>query len=111
LNSISIKTILLVVACGFASTILAGPSLADEKIKQNGQGMPFLPVSAGSGRPIKDKWAVVVGVSKFKDPANKCPFGAKNARDFADYLVHEAHFAPDHVHLLLDDQATRVNIM
>jgi tetratricopeptide (TPR) repeat protein len=63
------------------------------------------------GRPVQDKWAVVVGISNFKDEAINLKYAAKDATDFANYLVHEAHFAPDHVRLLVDGQATRENIV
>lgn len=62
-------------------------------------------------RPIKDKWALVIGVSKFQDPTINLKFAAKDAQDFSQYLVKEAKFAPDHVRLLTDEQATRENIL
>lgn len=62
-------------------------------------------------RPIKDKWALVVGISKFKDPSINLKYAAKDAADFADFLVKEAHFAPDHVRLLTNEKATREEIM
>ncbi len=63
-------------------------------------------------RPIKDKWAVIIGVSQFADkriPTLKYP--AKDARDFANFLVSKANFAKDHVLLLTDAQATKVRIL
>lgn len=63
-------------------------------------------------RPIKDKWAVIIGVSQFADkriPTLKYP--AKDAQDFANYLVSKANFARDHVLLLKDSQATKVRIL
>lgn len=57
--------------------------------------------------PIRDKWALVVGISEFQDkriPTLK--YAAKDARDFRDFLVKEANFAPDHVRLLLNEKAT-----
>jgi tetratricopeptide (TPR) repeat protein len=62
-------------------------------------------------RKVRDKWALVVGISQFADPAINLKYAAKDARDFADYLVKEAHFSPDHVRLLLDEKATRENIL
>jgi tetratricopeptide (TPR) repeat protein len=62
-------------------------------------------------RPVKDKWALVVGISNFKDPAINLKYAAKDATDFRNYLVNDAHFAPDHVRLLVDNQATRENII
>ena len=64
-----------------------------------------------ANRPIKDKWAIVVGVSKFARPALNLRNADKDARDFYDYLVKEANFAPDHVKLLVDEKATRANIL
>lgn len=40
---------------------------------------------------VADKWALVIGVSKFKDPAVKLKYASKDAKDFYDYLVNEAH--------------------
>lgn len=62
-------------------------------------------------RPIKDKWALVIGISKFADSSINLKYAAKDAQDFRNYLVKEAKFAPDHVRLLLDEQATRENIL
>lgn len=68
----------------------------------------------GSGEPIGDKWAVVIGISKFADgriPSLK--YASKDARDFYDYLVDEngGKFKKDHVKLLLNEDATKINIM
>lgn len=62
-------------------------------------------------RPIKDKWALVIGISKFKDSTINLQYAAKDATDFADYLVKEANFAPDHVRLLTNEKATREQIL
>lgn len=62
-------------------------------------------------RPVRDKWALVVGISKFQDPAQNLEFPAKDAEDFATYLVREAGFAPDHVKLLLNSAATEKRIL
>ena len=62
-------------------------------------------------RPIKDKWALVIGVSKFADSSINLKYAAKDAQDFKEYLIKEAKFAPDHVRLLTDEQATRENIL
>ncbi|HEY9684825.1 MAG TPA: caspase family protein [Oculatellaceae cyanobacterium] len=62
-------------------------------------------------RPIKDKWALVVGISKFKNDQLNLRYPSKDAKDFYDYLVSKENFAPDHVKLLTDKQATRKNIM
>lgn len=62
--------------------------------------------------PVADKWALVVGVSQYKNPAiSPLSYAAKDASDFADYLVKEAHFAPDHVKVLCNEKATQKQIL
>lgn len=71
-----------------------------------------VPTAAEINRPIRDKWALVVGVSKFQN--NTVPtlrYAAKDARDFRNFLVNEANFAPDHVRLLLDEDATQRRVV
>ncbi|HEY9787539.1 MAG TPA: tetratricopeptide repeat protein [Candidatus Obscuribacterales bacterium] len=62
-------------------------------------------------RPIKDKWAVVIGISNFKDSQLNLRYAAKDAVDFKNYLTNNANFKPDHVKLLLNSEATRENIV
>lgn len=64
----------------------------------------------GSNASVHDKWALVIGISNFKDTDLNLKFAAKDATDFKNYLINEANFAPDHVKLLLDQDATRQNI-
>jgi hypothetical protein len=61
--------------------------------------------------PIEDKWAFVVGISKFQLPSINLNYPAKDAKDLADYLVKEANFAPDHVKVLVNEQATKERVM
>ncbi len=61
-----------------------------------------------TSRPVRDKWAVVVGLTQFANP--KIPrlrFATDDAKAFYQYLTGEANFAPDHVRLLLNDKATQ----
>lgn len=62
-------------------------------------------------RPVRDKWAVIIGISKFQDEKLNLNYPAKDATDFYNYLVKEANFAPDHVKLLTNEQATRGRIL
>jgi hypothetical protein len=70
---------------------------------------PAPPVESDS--VIPDKWAVVIGVSNFKNPLLNLKYPAKDAQDFAHFLTQEAHFSADHVRLLIDGQATRDKIL
>lgn len=70
------------------------------------------PTAANQSEPVHDKWAIVVGISKFEKPSVPAlKYSAKDARDFYDYLIKEANFAPDHVRLILDEKATRRRIL
>ncbi len=62
-------------------------------------------------RPIHDKWALIIGISKFKDNTLNLKYSAKDAQDFADFLVKEGNFASNHVKVLVDEKATRENIL
>lgn len=62
-------------------------------------------------RPIADKWALVVGISNFKNPEYNLKFAAKDASDFYNYLIKEGNFKPDHVLVLLNEAATKENIL
>ncbi|HMO24351.1 MAG TPA: caspase family protein, partial [Candidatus Melainabacteria bacterium] len=46
-------------------------------------------------KPVKDKWAVVIGISKFKDGKINLRYPSKDAEDFCRYLTEEAGFAKD----------------
>lgn len=86
------------------------PALAAEQDSPENKVMKAMD-DAGK-RPIKDKWAVVIGVDTFRDSKiPKLRFPAKDAQDFAKFLVEKANFAPDHVLLLLNENATRNNIV
>jgi hypothetical protein len=90
------KFIRIVVAAGFVVSSSAIAFAADTP-----------PNSA----PLRDKWALIVGISKFKDPDLNLKYPSKDAKDFAQFLVKEAHFAPDHVRVLTDEKATRERIL
>lgn len=67
--------------------------------------------SATNNAIVTDKWALVIGISDFKDPKWNLMYPAKDAQDFANFLVKEGHFAPDHVKVLTNASATRQNIL
>lgn len=63
-------------------------------------------------RPIKDKWALVIGIDKFEDPTiPQLQYSAKDAKDFANFLITKGNFASDHVLVLLNEDATDSNIL
>jgi len=61
--------------------------------------------------PVRDKWALVIGISNFKDPSINLKYAAKDATDFGNFLVTTEKFKQDHVKTLTDQEATRENII
>ncbi len=66
---------------------------------------------AAINTPVKDKWALVVGISQFAIPSLNLKYAAKDAQDFRDFLVNKCNFAPDHIKLLQNEQATKDKIL
>ena len=64
-----------------------------------------------ANRPIRDKWALIVGISKFKDSSLNLRYPSKDAKDFYDFLITSAGFKKDHIKLLVDEDATRGHIL
>jgi len=65
-----------------------------------------------TNRPIRDKWALIVGISKFSDTdVPQLKYSVKDAIDFYKFLVNEAGFEPDHVRILLDEKASQRRVM
>ena len=91
-----------------AAAILNKASVAD--------GPTSLPAGDSSAtvfhaKPVREKWALLVGISSFQDPSLNLKYAAKDATDFSNFLIKEANFKPDHVKLLTDADATRANII
>ncbi|MBZ0187941.1 MAG: tetratricopeptide repeat protein, partial [Candidatus Obscuribacterales bacterium] len=67
--------------------------------------------SSAKDRPVREKWALSIGVSNFKDSTINLKYAAKDATDFKNFLVSSERFKTDHVKLLTDENATRENII
>ena len=114
---------------GFAllalTTIVCPPAWcqsATEAIPSKMPGIEFTkiqdlnPSVRGTNRPIKQKWAVVIGTSKFKEGrlSSATEDGmAQSAKEFYQYLIdpHGGRFDAKHVKLLLDSDAQKQSIM
>lgn len=61
---------------------------------------------------VTQKWALVVGIAKFHDTRLNLHYTRKDAEAMADLLKDPVcgRFAPDHVRLIADEQATTVNL-
>ena len=76
-------------------------------------GEPDRPSAVNLG-PVREKFALVVGIGNFKDTRiPKLRYTAKDASDFHAFLVDPqgGRFNPDHVELLVDEKATREGIL
>lgn len=72
------------------------------------------PEARATNRPIKQKWAVIVGVGKFKE--KRLDYGLnmdRAASNFYDYAIDPecGRFQKDHVKLLLNSDSTSQNIL
>jgi hypothetical protein len=58
--------------------------------------------------PLRNKWALVVGISQFSDPRLSLNFTTKDARDFAAALTDPkiGRFPPSNVHVLGETQVS-----
>ncbi len=77
---------------------------------QSGEPPPSTPAVAG---PVQNKWALVVGISRFADRAVPVlNYTTQDASAFAAELKDATigRFPPDNVRVLTDDQATTKNI-
>ena len=99
--------------CLLASILTLAVEMPPATLGQAKPGAKMIP-RVQSSAPIGDKWAVVIGVGKFADPqVPGLKYSAKDAKDFYDYLTdpNGGKFQKDHVKLLVNEDANKVNIM
>lgn len=92
------------------------PGEVSQAAKQAVKKPPAVPADSVGGqdsvnRPVKDKWALIIGVSKFAKSSLNLNYADKDAQDFYSYLINEGQFARDHVKVLLNEQATQRRIL
>jgi tetratricopeptide (TPR) repeat protein len=58
-----------------------------------------------------NKWCLCIGISNFKDTSINLKYSAKDATDFKNFVIKKGNFQADHVKLLVDENATRQNII
>lgn len=71
----------------------------------------MVPGLAPAARLITDKWALVIGISKYRDSSLNLKAVRKDAVAFTDFLIHDAGFAPSHVITVYDKEATKEKIL
>ncbi len=71
--------------------------------------VPHAGALAAAPGPVHEKWALVVGISKFQDPRlHRLNFASKDAKDFAAMLLdpNVGRFQASHVHSLAEGEVT-----
>lgn len=84
------------------------------ELKAAAQAAPVVRKQAGAVekvRPVRNKWALVIGISNFADSDINLRYAAKDAIDFSNYLQSDGNFPKQNVKLLTDKDATRENIV
>ena len=61
---------------------------------------------------IGEKWAVIIGISKYKDSRLDLKYADRDAQEFYDILTtkKDGYFEPKNIFLLLNQEASRTNI-
>jgi uncharacterized caspase-like protein len=89
--------------------VLATPDLRASSRAVTGPGAP----AATPASHPPDRWALIVGIGSFTDPhIEPLRYTTADAQSFQDALLDPkvGNFKPDHVHSLLNDDATTKNI-
>ncbi len=61
--------------------------------------------------PIRNKWALLVGITTFKDQRWNLMYPGKDVRDFSNLLMSTFKFNADHVAILKDASASRSDVL
>jgi peptidoglycan/xylan/chitin deacetylase (PgdA/CDA1 family)/uncharacterized caspase-like protein len=88
----------------FASWNGSGFSVRDTR------GIQTVSLPKATEPPYRESWAAVIGVDSYQKWP-KLRYAAHDATAVHDLLVQKYKFKPDHVFLLLNEQATRENIL
>ncbi|MFH1115038.1 MAG: ankyrin repeat domain-containing protein [Pseudomonadota bacterium] len=95
--------------------VVSGPAVADVSwavSKENSVSADSAPTPSKADLRVGDLYAVVVGISDYKDKSiNRIGSASVDARDFAEFLQGQKKvFKEQHVKLLTDDKATKMEI-
>lgn len=96
-------------AGGAVGSAAVQPGKGDERSSASGAGKGR--GDAAISTPVTEKWALVVGINRFQDPKLNLVYAVNDAKSVYDFLTTSGNFAPDHVILLTDEQATRSRIL
>ena len=106
---LSVSVVLLFLCCCLCSLVCAQQQTTTKQAEFT-QIQDLNPASKPLNRPVRQKWAVVIGISKFRDRHLNSELTLdKTARHFAGYLINPlgGKFRADHVRLLTNDEASQ----
>jgi uncharacterized caspase-like protein len=93
---------------------LATPARGVAVAEHSGQSAPTAPHIARDLRKpgVSEKWALVVGIARFRQPRLNLRYTRKDADAMAALLKDPIYgqFRPDHVQVIEDEEATTVNV-
>ncbi|HTN84575.1 MAG TPA: caspase family protein [Sorangium sp.] len=73
-------------------------------------GRDVRPISPSIYGAYAEKWAVIVGISRYKDASLNLNYAARDAEELGKLLKASGGFKSDNVQLLLDEQATTARV-
>ena len=84
------------------------PTKKAKTSRGDAQARNLHPVSQSVRKPFGDRWAVIVGISKYKHPELNLNFAHQDAEDLCDLIKTSrgGRFESDHVVELINDKAT-----
>jgi tetratricopeptide (TPR) repeat protein len=56
--------------------------------------------------PLEDRFALIIGISRYLSPENKLDFADKDADALHQALINSCRFSPEHIQILKNEEAT-----
>lgn len=69
------------------------------------------PQEVSDDKSASNRWALIVGVSRFANPKHDLLYASKDAKDFRDFLINEQGFKADHIKILRDLEVNKADVL
>ncbi len=123
-NKVIPSLFLLMIAMSFFAVALA-PAYSNSRTlsaadfeafkgKPSKAGPPSKGIASGivsDPPPATNRWAVIIGISDYAGDEYDLEYCDDDAWDFYNALINKYGWLPDHIIILIDDQATKANIL
>ena len=85
-------------------------AIIKNKTNQEARNLEF--IEKANITKIGEKWAIIIGISKYKDSSLNLKYADRDAQDFYDILTQEKEgfFKKDNIVKLINENASRDNI-